>query len=217
MSDKEKIVIEEREDGPLVVKNLQRLEMPDSSACQVRPAMALCRCGASSRKPFCDGSHMKTGFSSKRVDVSGRDRIYSYEGKEISVFYNRILCSHAGKCSALLNSVFDPSRKPWIIPENGTVEEIKNVVAACPSGALRFSRPEEHVNAAHIESEDCVIKIEKDGPYHVCNVDMQGVRWAEGASQRKFVLCRCGKSGNKPFCDGAHYDQNWSEEDTAAD
>ena len=62
MSDDVKVTIEEREDGPLVVKNLKKLELPDGSEGQVRPAMALCRCGASSRKPFCDGSHMKMGF-----------------------------------------------------------------------------------------------------------------------------------------------------------
>ncbi len=215
MSNKEKVVIEVREDGPLVVKNVPRLEMPDGAEGPLRPVMALCRCGASSRKPFCDGSHLKIGFSGKSDDLTENNRIFSYDGEEISIYYSRLLCSHSGKCSARLNSVFDPSSKPWIIPDKGSVEDIKEVVAACPSGALRFSQPGESGNATHIEGNDCVIKIEKNGPYHVSNINIKDARWANGASRRKYVLCRCGKSAIKPFCDGAHYDEKWSDEEPA--
>jgi CDGSH-type Zn-finger protein len=63
-----------REDGPLVV------ELPDAAAGQApefrvidhlgaefqlpsgKRAVALCRCGQSSQRPFCDGSHRSAGF-----------------------------------------------------------------------------------------------------------------------------------------------------------
>ncbi len=209
MSEKPKI--EEREDGPLVVKNITRLIGPDGVEIKVRPVMALCRCGASKNKPFCDGSHEHIGFKSEREDVARRDKVFTYDGKDITVHYNRLLCSHAAECSARLQSVFDPSRKPWVVPDNGTSDAVKAVVAACPSGALRYSEPAK--SPEHIATDEVCIKIEKNGPYKIENVDVDDVRWADGACKDKYVLCRCGKSGNKPFCDGAHYDVGWRDEE----
>lgn len=48
--------IEERENGPLVVSGITRMQGADGSV-EVKPVMALCRCGLSGNKPFCDGSH----------------------------------------------------------------------------------------------------------------------------------------------------------------
>ncbi len=56
------------------------------------------------------------------------------------------------------------------------------------------------------------IKPLKDGPYEVdgpCVIlDVNGHRDKEGD---KFYLCRCGQSGNKPFCDGTHKKVGWSD------
>ena len=61
----EPLVIRCRENGPLVIQGPFRLvdhlgnafELPND-----KPAVALCRCGASGNKPFCDGSHRQCGF-----------------------------------------------------------------------------------------------------------------------------------------------------------
>ena len=208
MSDK--AVIEERTNGPLVVKNVTDLTDANGKAVECKPVMALCRCGASKKKPFCDGSHANIGFSSEQVDTSARDKVFTYEGKEITVHYNRLLCSHAAVCGERLKSVFDSTRRPWIVPDNGPVEAIKNVVAACPSGALRYS--DATASAKHISADGVSIAIQKDGPYMVSNVAIDDVQRAEGACSEKYVLCRCGKSGNKPFCDGAHHDAGWRDD-----
>lgn len=210
MSDKNKASVREQEDGPLVVKNLTRFELADGSSAEMKPIMALCRCGASKNKPFCDGSHKEIGFASARGDVAERDEVSAYTGNGVTVHYNRLICSHAGQCSAKHAEIFNPSRNPWIAPDQGSIEDIEEVVAACPSGALRYSTG--GAEPRHLEHDECAISVEKDGPYHVQNVEIDGVRWAQGASERKFVLCRCGLSGNKPFCDGAHYDAKWRDD-----
>ena len=55
------------------------------------------------------------------------------------------------------------------------------------------------------------ITVQKDGPYWVTGVTPPGDLGGEGASDQKYVLCRCGLSGNKPYCDGTHRDQKWKD------
>nr|WP_321497568.1 CDGSH iron-sulfur domain-containing protein [uncultured Methanolobus sp.] len=61
MTSKEAIV-EISKDGPYIVKNMSSLVNSKGEQLKVQPVMALCRCGGSGNKPFCDGSHIKTGF-----------------------------------------------------------------------------------------------------------------------------------------------------------
>lgn len=52
-----------------------------------------------------------------------------------------------------------------------------------------------------------IIKVRENGPYLVEGDDVALVDW-NGAeypiAKRPFALCRCGASGNRPFCDGTH-------------
>lgn len=54
-----------RPNGPLLVAGPCDLFDPDGNAVSLpegKTSMALCRCGQSSSKPFCDGTHGKVGF-----------------------------------------------------------------------------------------------------------------------------------------------------------
>ncbi len=199
-------VIEERDGGPLVAKGVARLSGPAQEPIEAKPTMALCRCGVSKNKPFCDGSHNETGFDSNPTDDRTPDKLRAFEGKDITVHYNRLLCSHAGECGKL-KTVFDPSRRPWIEPDNGEVDDIIGVIKACPSGALSYSLPGQ--SPQHAVSEAPGISIEQDGPYRVTGVPLAKSHPAAGACRDKYVLCRCGASKNKPYCDGTHHDIGW--------
>jgi CDGSH-type Zn-finger protein len=53
-----------RENGPYLIRGPIELSDPDGNAFTVeRETIALCRCGGSSNKPFCDGTHSRIGFA----------------------------------------------------------------------------------------------------------------------------------------------------------
>ena len=202
--------IETRDDGPLVVKHVKHFVLPDGTETEEADLRFLCRCGQSKNKPYCDGSHKDAGFDSSPNDVSHRDRIYRYEGKSVTVHFNKLLCSHAAECGKRAKHIFNASERPWVKPDAGTLDEIKEVIAACPSGALRYSETSEPIA---ITNDNVEISVAKNGPYLVRNVPIEADYWADGQTPKKYVLCRCGLSKNKPFCDGTHYDQKWKSDD----
>ncbi len=205
--------------GPLKAENIPNLTDDRGNAIEHKEAAFLCRCGLSKNKPFCDGSHKAAGFSTEDGVTNTRNKSIAYEGKvegvDVTVTYTPMLCSHAAECQRLHKAVFDPSQRPWIQPEKGSLAGIRAVVFACPSGALRMS--EGSGDPAQLGPDAGTIEVQatKDGPYAVRNVVLAAEFNGEGASEEKYVLCRCGHSGNKPFCDGSHRDKGWSDEDHA--
>jgi 3-phenylpropionate/trans-cinnamate dioxygenase ferredoxin subunit len=63
------VTIEVRKNGPLIVNGPVELKDADGKLYPVEERMALCRCGASTTKPFCDGTHSKIGFQAAETAV----------------------------------------------------------------------------------------------------------------------------------------------------
>ena len=55
--------IEPRPNGPLFVRGLVRIVDRDGNLLREDTRVALCRCGGSQNKPFCDGTHRRIGFT----------------------------------------------------------------------------------------------------------------------------------------------------------
>ena len=170
---------------------------------------ALCRCGGSKNKPFCDGTHGRIGFSDRKLSDGRDDRRVTYAGKAITIFDNRALCAHAGYCTDGLKAVFRQRETPWIDPEGASVREIIAIVERCPSGALSYAI--DGVEAAPPQRPPRMTAT-KDGPYAVTGgIELVDVARGEGASTEHYTLCRCGASKNKPFCDGSHWEAGFKD------
>lgn len=195
--------IECKSNGPYVVKNLEALSNSKGDSIPTKPVIALCRCGGSNNKPFCDGTHQKNGFSGAKLTDGRADKRDNYQGQRISIHDNRAICAHAGHCTNGLASVFKYGSEPWIDPDGSTIETIIETVRKCPSGALSYS-------VDGVENRDQqrepAITVTSDGPYAVVGgIHLIGQSWGQGASTEHYTLCRCGGSKNKPFCDGTHW------------
>ncbi len=200
-------------DGPYLVTNAQRLRNWLGEDLPARPQMALCRCGGSAIKPFCDGSHATNGFSGAKDPGRVPDRRDVYPGQQVTVFDNRGICQHSGFCTDRLSSVFHAGGAPFVTPAAGRADDIIAAVRACPSGALGLAIDgvEQRAVADFHGTREPAIEVSKDGPYRITGgLPLAGAEGrheprAQGSSREHYALCRCGHSQNKPFCSGMHW------------
>jgi CDGSH-type Zn-finger protein/uncharacterized membrane protein YozB (DUF420 family) len=194
--------IEVVKDGPYRVSGACRVRNSRGEDVPTRGRFALCRCGSSSKKPFCDGTHAKIGFDGARFAPAAANAVQPYRGKRITIHDDRALCAHSGICTDSLPGVFRLGQEPWIEVDGADAAAVIAIVQRCPSGALSYS-----VDGAPPPTGpgERLITASANGPYFVSGrVELR----AEGATPRdpgRYALCRCGGSKNKPFCDGTHW------------
>ena len=195
--------IQAMENGPYLVHDSPPLKNFKDDDLEIRDVTALCRCGKSGKKPYCDGTHAKVGFSSAREGDGSNDKWDMYAGKAVTIHDNRGICAHSAICTEGLSSVFKYGQEPWIDADGADVAAVEKQVAACPSGALRYTADgTEHADFGN----DPVIYIAKNGPYAVKGgVELEDSVTGQVPKSTDYTLCRCGGSKNKPFCDGTHW------------
>lgn len=209
MDSEKKVNITPLPNGPYLVKGLKNFKNKKGSI-ESGETMALCRCGGSNNKPFCDGTHSKIGFLSEKLNGRITDKRENYVGKTITIHDNRGICAHAGYCTDGLASVFRLKTEPWIVPNAAERDAIIATINKCPSGALSYSLNDvEHRNREGTES----IFVAPNGPYIVSgDPNLLDTLRGEGASTEHFTMCRCGGSKNKPFCDGTHWYNKFTDD-----
>jgi CDGSH-type Zn-finger protein/truncated hemoglobin YjbI len=199
--------------GPYLVTNVSSLRTPLGERRSVPPQVALCRCGGSSMKPFCDGTHASNGFTDDKDPNRVPDRRDTYAGQQLTIFDNRGICQHSGLCTDRLSTAFRADKEPFVAPSGARMDELVRAVRDCPSGALSLAFDGDEARDLvdwHSQRERAIV-VTQDGPYRVTGgiplVDAGGAQEsrAVGSSREHYALCRCGHSQNKPFCSGMHW------------
>jgi CDGSH-type Zn-finger protein len=185
--------------GPLHAQAIVALKNNRGNVIDTADSIFLCRCGASQRKPYCDGSHATAQFSDRRMHAAGAPR--EFAGREITIVDDPSLCAHAGECVDGAPATFfvkAPDGRASL-PHASPVEQVIATIRRCPSGALLYGQHGKLVDSYATETS---VRVEQDGPLHVHRVQLNGP--AQPATHDHYNLCRCGASKNKPFCDGMH-------------
>jgi len=130
-------------------------------------------------------------------------KIKEYSNGGTTVVWEAEKCIHSAICAIGLPEVFRPRLRPWIKLDTSKTEAIINQVKQCPSGALRY-----YINTEGDKTSEILetkVEVLEDGLLLVYGT-LQVVA-KDGSSEIKnktTAFCRCGKSNNKPYCDGSH-------------
>ena len=163
---------------------------------------ALCRCGKSSNKPFCDDAHESGGFDGTETADAGNfsDRSKSYTGTGIVVKDDRTLCTHAGFCGTRATNLWRMIRQT---EDTAVRTQVIAMIERCPSGALTYSITEDGPDVEPDLPQS--IAVTPDGPLWVTgNATIERADGQPLEVRNRVALCRCGASKSKPLCDGAH-------------
>jgi len=122
------------------------------------------------------------------------------EGRDVIVAFAAKRCIHARFCVLQEPGVFKANVVgPWLAPDDATTTEgLVAVAQNCPSGAITYTRKDG--GPAEAAPPVNLIAVRENGP-----LALRGDLVIGGAAAGyRAVLCRCGKSANKPYCDGTH-------------
>lgn len=168
---------------------------------------ALCRCGGSANKPFCDGTHRKTFQSEDTATDTYEQRSSVLGGTKLVVRDDRSVCVHAGFCGNRVTNVWD---QVGHTDDSVVRAQVIGMVERCPSGALTY-RFEDGGNDVEALLPQAIAVVD-DGPLWVTGG--VPVTTADGRTlevRNRVTLCRCGASANKPLCDGSHGDAGFKD------
>jgi len=167
---------------------------------KVKEKYKLCRCGHSKDKPFCDGSHLESNFNGTEIakNIPFDEQADVFVGPELILKDVLKLCTGAGFCHRA-GGIWDLVESPHNTKaKKVAIEEACN----CPSGRLVISDKKTHqVIEPKFEPSISVIP----GPLWVKGgIPIKSAKGKTYEIRNRVTLCRCGRSKNKPFCDGFH-------------
>ena len=176
---------------------------------------SLCRCGASKNRPYCDGTHHSHKWNHKitarpealldNIEITSGDTVILTDNPQYCVFAR--FCDAGGGVWAATETSFDEA----------SCRQAIHQASMCPSGRLTIwgNYSEQPYEPKYEPSLGLI----EDDAMHV-----SGGLWVRGGIpivkedgeayevRNRCVLCRCGESANKPYCDGSHAPLHWRDE-----
>jgi CDGSH-type Zn-finger protein len=172
-----------------------------------RETYALCRCGASKAKPYCDGSH--SGIAFDRSETASRNAYLKHAektvGPELDLTWSQEYCAVARFCHR--------GEEAWSYAERSDDPEARKKAieeaCSCPSGSLvAWDKKTGAAIECELKPEISLIENPQTGaagPIWVKGgIPIESADGFEYEKRNRVTLCRCGQSRNKPFCDGTH-------------
>lgn len=181
--------------------------LADGEEYRMEDPAAICRCGASTCKPYCDGAHLETEWdpaltASEEPLLDGAEL---YEGPVLSLTDNEEYCVFARFC--------DAKGRVWNLVGQSDDEEARDLTIQeanmCLGGRLSAwdNASQEPFEPHHDPSlsliEDPAIRV-SGGLWVRGGIPVQKENGETYEIRNRVVLCRCGQASNKPFCDGTH-------------
>lgn len=175
---------------------------------------ALCRCGASLRKPYCDGAHVKADWDPELTAPmeSLLDNVEVTEGEVISMTDNEKYCVFARFCR--------PHGDAWTLTEQSQNTASRKLAireaSMCPSGRLtawdnRSGKPYEFRFEPSLGLIEDITIGASGGLWIRGGIVMKRENGETYEIRNRVVACRCGQSVNKPYCDGTHASIKWRD------
>jgi CDGSH-type Zn-finger protein len=170
----------------------------------------LCRCGESKTTPFCDGTHTHIKFNGTETadNVPFLKKAETIHGESIDLKDAEDLCIHAGFC--------DRASGIWNLVDNSGNPEARDVAVEeasdCPSGRLVIlDKDGKEIEPKFKPAIGLVVEDADQGILGALwvrgGIPIEGAAGTKYEVRNRVTLCRCGRSSNKPFCDGSHYDE----------
>jgi CDGSH-type Zn-finger protein len=192
----------------IITSRLNDYQMKPGRTFQITGTYALCRCGQSKNKPFCDGSHVHHHFDGTETASRKlyRERAEIIDGPDLILADVEELCAFARFCQTNTGNA-------WDLTENSNDPVAREIAiraaSECPAGRLvAYNRTTKEAFEIHYDPSIAAI----EDP----DLDVSGPLWVRGGIpiesadgevyeiRNRVTLCRCGKSRNKPFCDAGH-------------
>jgi CDGSH-type Zn-finger protein len=185
----------------------ESLDYREGKKFPAQPQYALCRCGQSGNKPFCDGTHKRVKFDG--TETTSREpylkQAETIDGPTVSLTDAESLCAYARFC--------DPKGRIWNLVERTDDADTRKIVeheaGHCPAGRLVAwdKKTAQPIEPKFQPSLGLIEDTEKrvSGPVWVRGgIPVIAADGKPYEVRNRMALCRCGRSKNKPFCDGSH-------------